>query len=217
MLSLTWARTLSSVGDRWVQVDRGALHAQAVFLVGGERDAYMAGEPADDDRFVPVFAHSLEHGGWYAPEEARRVAGTLLPEILSYDPTRPASFPNNGRTLTDDTGDAFVAVFTNGKVTGDKVGAHAAACGVSLFGTAAQRVNAASGFGAGVESGTARDNREPHRSPHQHRGLRQSRRERLHRSGPSPLLVACSHERQGEPLWAPRGLTGRPYHELSHS
>jgi hypothetical protein len=44
--------------------------------------------------------------------------------VLSYDPNRPACFPSNGRTLTDDAGDAFVAVLTNGKVTGDKVGAH---------------------------------------------------------------------------------------------
>jgi hypothetical protein len=120
-----WARTLSSAGGGWVQADRGALPAQAVFLVGAERDAYLAGEPADDARFVPVFAHALEHAGGYTPEAATRVAGTLLPEILPYDPTRPASFPGNGRTLTDDAGDAFVAVFTNGKVKGDKVGAHA--------------------------------------------------------------------------------------------
>jgi hypothetical protein len=44
--------------------------------------------------------------------------------MLSYDPTRPASFPSNGRTLTDDAGDAFVAIFTNGKMTEDKVGPH---------------------------------------------------------------------------------------------
>jgi hypothetical protein len=119
-----WARTLSSAGGGWVQADRGALPAQAVFLVGAERDAYMAGEPVDDRRFVPVFAHSLEHAGRYTPEEARRIARTLLPEILPYDPTRPASFPGNGRTLTDDAGDAFVAVLTNGKVTEDKVGPH---------------------------------------------------------------------------------------------
>jgi hypothetical protein len=119
-----WARTLLAAVGGWVQVDRGALPAQAVFLVGTERDAYLAGEPADDGRFVSVFAHSLEHTGGYAPEEARRAARTLLPEILSYDPTRPASFPSNGRTLTDDAGDAFVAVFTNGKVTQDKVGPH---------------------------------------------------------------------------------------------
>jgi hypothetical protein len=44
--------------------------------------------------------------------------------MLSYDPTRPASFPSNGRTLTDDAANAFLAVPTNGKVTGDKVAAH---------------------------------------------------------------------------------------------
>jgi hypothetical protein len=119
-----WARTLDGAGGVWVQADRGALPAQAVFLVGAERDAYLAGEPANDARFIAVFAHALEHAGGYALEEARRVAGTLLPDMLSYDPARPASFPSNGRTLTDDAVDAFLAVLTNGKVTGDKVGPH---------------------------------------------------------------------------------------------
>jgi hypothetical protein len=119
-----WARTLDGAGGVWVQADRGALPAQAVFLVGAERDAYLAGEPANDARFIAVFAHALEHAGGYAPEEARRVAGTLLPDVLSYDPTRSASFPSNGRTLTDDAVDAFLAVLTNRKVTGDGVGPH---------------------------------------------------------------------------------------------
>ena len=119
-----WARTLAGADGGWIQADRGALPAQAVFLVGGERDAYLAGEPADDARFVPVFAHALEHAGGYTPTEARRVARTLLPEILPYDPTRPALFPDNGRTLTDDVVDTFLAILTNGKVTGDKVGPH---------------------------------------------------------------------------------------------
>jgi hypothetical protein len=52
------------------------------------------------------------------------VAATLLPDVLFYDPTRPASFPGNGRSLIDDAADAFLAVLTNGKVTGDKVGPH---------------------------------------------------------------------------------------------
>src|SRR5215467_8768980 len=119
-----WARTLVKTAEDWVQTDRGALPAQAVFLVGTEREAYLSGEPADDGRFVSVFAHSLEHTGGYTPEEARRAARTLLPDVMSYDATRPASFPSNGRTLTDDAGDAFVAVLTNGKVTADKVGPH---------------------------------------------------------------------------------------------
>jgi hypothetical protein len=119
-----WARTLISEAGDWVQADRGALPAQAVFLVGEERDAYMGAEPGGDDRFVSVFAHSLEHTGRYTPEEARQAARTLLPDVMPYDPTRPASFPSNGRSLTDDAGDAFVAIITNGKVTEDNVGPH---------------------------------------------------------------------------------------------
>jgi hypothetical protein len=119
-----WARTLASADGGWIQADRGALPLQVTFLVGVERDAYLAGDPADDGRFVAVFAHALEHAGGYTPTEARRVARTLLPDMLSYDPTRPASFPTNGRTLTDDAADAFLVVLTNGKVTGDRVGPH---------------------------------------------------------------------------------------------
>jgi len=69
-------------------------------------------------------AHAREHTGGYVPAEARRVAETLLPDVLSYDPGRPASFPQNGRTLTDDAFDYFVCILTNGTVTEDKVGPH---------------------------------------------------------------------------------------------
>jgi hypothetical protein len=119
-----WARTLVAAGGGWVQADRGARPAQAVFLTGAERDAYLAAEPVDDARFVAVFAHSLEHAGGYPSEEAKRVARTLLPDLLTYDPARPASFPDNGRTLTNDVQDFLLRILTNGKVTEDKVGHH---------------------------------------------------------------------------------------------
>ena len=48
----------------------------------------------------------------------------MLPDILRYDPGQPASFPRNGRTLTDDVIDVFLPLITNGKVLGDKVGPH---------------------------------------------------------------------------------------------
>jgi hypothetical protein len=122
-----WARTLvraNGTGGEWIQADRGARPSQTPFLAGEQNDAYRAGEPADDARFVPVFAHALEHTGGYAPKEARRVAETLLPDLLRYDPSRPASFPDNGRALVDDVSDYFLAVLTNGKVTRDNVGTH---------------------------------------------------------------------------------------------
>lgn len=119
-----WACTVIRTDGGWVQVDRGARPSQVPFLSGDQNDAYRAGEPADDARFVGVFAHSLEHIGGLEPEEARRVAGTLLPDLLRYDPTRPASYPQNGRRPSDDAADAFLAVITNGKVTGDGAGPH---------------------------------------------------------------------------------------------
>jgi len=119
-----WARTLDGTGGKWVQADRGARPQQGVFLTGTESAAYLVSEPSGDSRFVPVFAHSLEHAGGYTPQEAKRVAETLLPDMLTYDPKRPASFPNNGRTLTDDAVDVFLPILTNGKVKGDRVGPH---------------------------------------------------------------------------------------------
>jgi hypothetical protein len=119
-----WARTLDGASGSLVQADRGARPSQTPFLTGEAKDAYLAAEPADDARFVAVFAHSLEHAGGYSLPEAERVARTLLPDLVRYDPARPASFPDNGRKLTDDVSDYFLGILTNGKVTEDKVGPH---------------------------------------------------------------------------------------------
>jgi hypothetical protein len=119
-----WARTLDGASGGWVQAERGALPQQAVFLPGDAREAYFAGEPVDDAQFIPVFAHSLQHAGGYAPEEAERVAASLLPDVMRYDPARPARFPDNGRSLTDDAVAVFMPILTNGKVKGDGVGPH---------------------------------------------------------------------------------------------
>jgi len=119
-----WARTVDKTADGWIQADRGGRPMQAVFLVGEEREAYLSGEPANDDRFIGVFAHELEHSGGYTTEAATAVARKLLPDILYYDPHKPMHYPDNGRTLTDDVVDVFLAMYTNGRVTGDKVGPH---------------------------------------------------------------------------------------------
>jgi hypothetical protein len=119
-----WARTLNGAGGRWIQADRGARPGQAPFLAGEQIDAYLLAEPADDARFIPAFAHSLEHAGGYTPEQARRVADTLLPDLIPFAPARPASYPENGRALTDDVLDHFLSILTNGKVRSDGVAAH---------------------------------------------------------------------------------------------
>jgi hypothetical protein len=122
-----WARTViwvDGAGGGWVQAERGARPSQTPFLSGEQNEAYRTAQPADDARFIGVFAHALEHTGGYSPDEAKRVAGTLLPDLIRYDPTRPASFPENGRALTDDVSDKFLAILTNGKVTRDGAGPH---------------------------------------------------------------------------------------------
>jgi hypothetical protein len=122
-----WARTLvreSADGD-WVQVDRGARAQQSVFFCPGEEKAsYLGGEPATDERFIDSFAHVLQHAGGYAAEDAKRAAGTLLPDVLPYDPREPVAYPKNGRALTDDVTDHFMGIFTNGKAGVDGVGPH---------------------------------------------------------------------------------------------
>ena len=106
-------------------MDRGAHTQQVTFVIPNEQKSeYLGGDPADDARFVDSIAHSLEHAGGYSPEEARRLAEPMLPDILPYDPTRPVAYPDNGRLLTDDVGDRLVAILTNGRVTEDKVGPH---------------------------------------------------------------------------------------------
>ena len=119
-----WARTLDRSGTEWIQADRGGRPLQAVFLPGEQREAYLQAEPADDDRFVGVFAHQLEHTGGFTPSESESVAKTLLPDILNYTPGLPAAYPHNGRTLTDDVVNVFFSMLTGGRVTSDKVGPH---------------------------------------------------------------------------------------------
>lgn len=120
-----WARTLDGSSGNWAQADRGAHASQEPFLAADVKVAYLSAEPANDAQFIPVFAHGLQHVGGYTPEEAVRVAATLLPDVIPYQPGRSASYPRNGRMLTDDAGAHFLSVLTNGKSTGGGLRPHA--------------------------------------------------------------------------------------------
>jgi hypothetical protein len=119
-----WARTLDGSSGTYVQADRGARASQEPFLIGDQQAAYLAGEPAQDARFIPVFAHSLQHTGGYTPDEATRLATTMLPDVLPYQPAHRATYPSNGRTLTDDAGGYFITEMSKGKFAGDGLRPH---------------------------------------------------------------------------------------------
>ena len=119
-----WGRTMDGASGKWVQADRGARPSQEPFLSGDDKAKYLAAMPAQDAQFISTFAHSLEHTGGFTHDDAMRVAATLLPDMLTYDVGRPASFPDNGRALADDAVDHFLSVITGGKVTSDGVSAH---------------------------------------------------------------------------------------------
>jgi Domain of unknown function (DUF4331) len=119
-----WGRTVDGTSGCWVQADRCAHASQEPFLSPPEQIAYITGEPANDAQFVPLFAHGLQHVGGYTPEGATQAANTLLPDVQPYQPGRPASYPSNGRALTDDASAHFLTVVTNGKITGDGVHPH---------------------------------------------------------------------------------------------
>jgi len=90
-----------------------------------EEDAHRFNEtkPAQQrDVFLPQFAMVLQGLG-YNEMEAIRLAGTFLLDILPYDYTSPAGYPN-GRKLPDDVTDAGLPRLTHGKIATDRVGPH---------------------------------------------------------------------------------------------
>lgn len=120
-----WGRVLiPKDGDPFYQIDRmGRPFMNVAFTKGEDKVNYNHNEPSRDrELFTEKTAQILvEHG--HDPESARQEVLNLLPDILSYDYTRPAEYPN-GRKLTDDVIDVQLAMLTNGKVTTDKVGPH---------------------------------------------------------------------------------------------
>jgi len=119
-----WARTIVRRNGSAVQVDRiGSPGLNIGFNRGEDMSAHNAIEPSQDKgRFLDRFVATLEASG-YSAEEARAIAGTVLPDVLHYDYSKEASFPN-GRRLTDDVVDAGLVLLTRGQVTTDLTGPH---------------------------------------------------------------------------------------------
>jgi len=69
----------------------------------------------DVANYLEPWSAILQNAGGYTPEQARAAALQVLPDILHYDRTQPATYPN-GRVPTDDVYSLRFAWLTNGKV-----------------------------------------------------------------------------------------------------
>ena len=99
------------------QLDRGGNPTINPFInPDGEKNLFNSRQPADDvANYLEPWSKILENAGGYSPEQARAAALQVLPDILHYDRTKPAAYPN-GRVLTDDVYSLRFAWLTNGKV-----------------------------------------------------------------------------------------------------
>ena len=87
------------------------------------KDQFNATDPVDDlQHYLQPLSQTLQHHG-YPPEEATAAARTLLPDILHYDRTRPAHYPN-GRVMTDDVFSARMSFMVHGQATPQPIKPH---------------------------------------------------------------------------------------------
>ncbi|MFJ3792555.1 DUF4331 family protein [Kitasatospora sp. NPDC090091] len=120
-----WARVSLHQDGQLVSVDRGAHPSLTAYFNAEEvKDAYNAGEPADDwDTYREPWTAVLQHTGDYTTAAATETLKLVLPDILRYDRSRPAAYPN-GRTLSDDVTSARLAMVSGGKITSDHIPPH---------------------------------------------------------------------------------------------
>jgi Domain of unknown function (DUF4331) len=118
-----WASTSVRRDGKLVQVDRLGNPSFNPFFVDELKNEFNEGHPADDvANFLEPWSELLESRG-YPPDVARETALTVLPDMLHYNRTRAAHYPN-GRVLTDDVYDLRMAFLTYGRVTSDAVATH---------------------------------------------------------------------------------------------
>ena len=107
-----------------VQMDRGGNPSFNPILNPNDiKDEYNATDPFDDvENYLQSLSKVLQQHG-YSPDEATAAARTLLPDILRYDRTMPAHYPN-GRVMTDDVFSTRMAFLTHGRATPQGVRPH---------------------------------------------------------------------------------------------
>jgi hypothetical protein len=119
-----WATVSVHRDGMLVQMDRGGHPTINPFVNPDDaKDEYNARQPANDvANYLQPWSKLLQDNG-YPSDEARTAVLIVLPDILRYNRTQPAAYPN-GRTLTDDVFSARFAWLTYGKVTSDGLKPH---------------------------------------------------------------------------------------------
>jgi hypothetical protein len=122
-----WGRVSVRKNGRLVAVDRaGHPNLANFFLTDEGKPQVDADEPANDrDRYLGHFLESLEHVGGYSRDKAQAVldAEGLLPDMLSYDPSKPGGYPN-GRLRTDHIIANRLHMLSNGRIPPDGLKPH---------------------------------------------------------------------------------------------
>jgi hypothetical protein len=110
-----WGRCSVRRDGNLVHVDRaGHPSVSSFFNTDDTKEEYNASEPVNDrNRWLELFIHLLGHTGNYTREEAISAIDNerTLPDVLSFDPSKPAKYPN-GRVFTDDVIDYRVGFLT---------------------------------------------------------------------------------------------------------
>ena len=115
-----WARCSVNTDGTWRHIDRvGHPWVSGLFPDDEELAEFNADEPnRDQGRWMGHLIDVLAETGGYTRAEAIDAIATegTLPDVLTYNPSKPAGYPN-GRGLRDDVADYRSRFLTNGRTT----------------------------------------------------------------------------------------------------
>jgi hypothetical protein len=114
-----WGRCSVRRDGQLLHVDRAGHPSMSSFFNRDEtKEEWNASEPSHDrERWLDPFVQYLGRIGNYTPEEAVAAidAEGLLPDVLTFDPSKPAQYPN-GRNFSDDVIYQRLALLSNGNM-----------------------------------------------------------------------------------------------------
>jgi hypothetical protein len=115
-----WGRTMTPMQDTPTSVNQMGRPGNNVFRQGADTNATPPAQQRE--RFFSQYVALFKTFG-YSEVEATTLAQEWLPDILPYDYTSAAGYPN-GRKLTDDIVDEVVSLMSHGRITTDLVEPH---------------------------------------------------------------------------------------------